>query len=260
MPEDVRTPEPGAEELRRAMVRKHIRGRGISHPRLLEAMERLPREPFLDEDSPEDAYADHEVEAAGRRLPTPYATALLLEWMDPAQGRRVLDVGGGPGYRAALAAAAGCEVFAVVREERAADRARAALDRVGIDERVRIRVDPQMEGWGEEAPFDRILLPGAGAEMPAWVQHQLAPDGQVLALAVRPASEVIHSDVPAVHIYEIRDGALHRAREPEEEATVDTEVTEEARPEEMGESPRPEDAAEAPRPRDARGMNPGAGG
>ena len=110
------------------------------------------------------------------------------------------------------------------------------------------------------ASLEETAWPGAGAEMPAWVQRQLAPEGRVLALAIRPASEVIHSDVPAVHIYEVRGGALHRAREPEAEPALETDVTEEARPEELGESPRPEDAAESPRPRDVRGMNPGARG
>ncbi len=166
--------------LRCAMVERQLRARGISDRRVLEVMGEIPRERFLTQPHQHEAYEDRPIPIGfGQTISQPYIVALMSQELDVRPEHRVLDVGAGSGYQTAILACLGREVFAVERITELADLAGLVLAELGFDN-VTLKTGDGTLGWGEHAPFDRIICGAAGPDVPeAWIE-QLADDGRIV--------------------------------------------------------------------------------
>lgn len=171
-------------ERRRRMVERDLRGRGIEHEAVLRAMETVPREAFLPPDMRHLAYEDRALPlSSGQTISQPYIVAAMTEALDPEPGDRVLEIGTGSGYQAAVLAEIVDEVWSVERLEELAEEAREILGRLGYDN-VRIRVGDGTRGWAEGVPYDGILVTAAAPETPPSLREQLSEDGGRLVIPV----------------------------------------------------------------------------
>jgi len=173
-------------ERRHAMVARQIAGRGIADERVLEAMRRVPREAFVSEALAEFAYEDTPLPiAAGQTISQPYIVALMIEAAEVAPGEKVLDVGTGSGYAAAVLGEIAERVCSVERHPQLAEEAARVLDELGYGN-IEVKLGDGTLGWPQEAPFDAILVAAGGPEVPRSLLDQLAPGGRL----VMPAGEV----------------------------------------------------------------------
>jgi protein-L-isoaspartate(D-aspartate) O-methyltransferase len=168
------------EILRRQMVDRQIARRGISDPRLLAAMREVPRERFVPEELRDHAYDDMPLPVeAGQTISQPYIVAAMIEAAAIGPGDRVLEVGVGSGYAAAIMSRVAAHVFAIDRHELLADLARERMALLGYDN-VSVRAGDGTEGWPEEAPFDAILVAAGGPVAPPPLLDQLAIGGRLI--------------------------------------------------------------------------------
>ena len=167
-----------------AMVQQQLRARDIEDPAVLAAMGKVPRHAFVPRGFRGEAYDDHPVPIGlGQTISQPYIVACMTQAIRPRPGMRVLEVGTGSGYQAAvLAEVAGPSgaVFSVEILEDLARRATATLAALGYGN-VRVRAGDGWEGWVEHAPYDAILLTAAPLEIPPPLLEQLAPGGVLVA-------------------------------------------------------------------------------
>jgi protein-L-isoaspartate(D-aspartate) O-methyltransferase len=190
------------------MVERQLRRRGITDERVLEAMGRVPRELFVDESERKSAYDDAPLGIGyGQTISQPYMVGLIAQNAAVRPGNRVLDVGSGSGYAAAVFAELGGEVDTIERIPELADRARAALGAAGYPD-VRVHVGDGSVGLAEEAPYDAIAVAAAAPGLPEALYGQLVPggrlvvpvgdaEGQRLLVAVRsPEGPAILRSVP----------------------------------------------------------------
>jgi protein-L-isoaspartate(D-aspartate) O-methyltransferase len=178
---------------RTEMVRKQIRGRGISDPRVLRAMLAVARHRFVPPRLVHAAYADRAL-PLGRQatISQPYVVArMTAELQLDRDGLRVLEVGTGSGYQAAVLAECGCEVFSVERIGALFQSAGRRLSELGYADRVRLRHGDGSLGWPEQAPFDRILITAAAAAVPDVLFRQAGEQGLLVAPVGSPAGQVI---------------------------------------------------------------------
>jgi protein-L-isoaspartate(D-aspartate) O-methyltransferase len=167
-----------AERLR--MVDSQIRARGVSDPRVLDAMESVPRHLFVPEGLRRGAYSDEPLPIGdGQTISQPYIVAYMTEALGLEGDERVLEVGTGSGYQAAVLARLAAEVFTVELIEGLAQKAQDILRSLGIGN-VRFRVGDGSKGWPEEAPFDGIIVTAAAARVPAALEAQLGPSGTMV--------------------------------------------------------------------------------
>lgn len=163
-----------------AWIDRQLRGRGIRDERVLAAMARVPRELFLPEEERGLAYEDSPVPLPfGQTVSQPYMVALMCEQLALTGGERVLDVGTGSGYAAAVLAELAAEVHTVERIPELAESARAALRAAGY-ERVRVHVGDGSLGLPEHAPFDGIAVAAAAREVPPALGVQLGERGRIV--------------------------------------------------------------------------------
>ena len=173
-----------AEE--RARLVKALQGEGyLRDPRVAEAMLRVPREHFLREER-DEAYRDTPLPiGSGQTISAPHMVAMMTEALDLGPGMRVLEVGTGSGYHAAVVAEVlgpSGKVFSVERVPELAERARASLASAGYPAgRVEVVVGDGSLGWPAEAPYDRAYVTCAAPSLPAAILGQLRPDGLLLA-------------------------------------------------------------------------------
>jgi protein-L-isoaspartate(D-aspartate) O-methyltransferase len=168
------------EAERRAMAADQLRARGIVDERVVEAMARVPRELFVDEKDAELAYADMPLRIGfGQTISQPYMVALMCQEADVDAGERVLDIGTGSGYQAAVLAAMGADVDSVERIPALAERARRNLERAGYDG-VAVHVRDGSVGLPEQAPFDAVTVAAAAPDVPWSLYEQLAPGGRLV--------------------------------------------------------------------------------
>ena len=168
-------------ERRRAMVERQLRGRGIADERVLDAMARVPRELFVSEELREYAYADAALPiGGGQTISQPFMVALICAQLALRGGERVLDVGTGSGYQAAVLAELAAEVHSVERLPELAERARENLDLAGCGERVHIHVGDGTLGVPEHAPFAAIAVAAAAPKPPHSLYAQLEPGGRLV--------------------------------------------------------------------------------
>jgi protein-L-isoaspartate(D-aspartate) O-methyltransferase len=165
---------------RERMVREQIAGRGIADPATLDAFRAVPREAFVDPTLAHQAYEDHPLPIpAGQTISQPYIVALMVEAAGVRRGDRVLEVGAGSGYAAAILGRIADAVIAIERHEELAQLADERMRRLGYDN-VRIVAGDGTHGWPGAAPYHAILVAAAGTEVPQALADQLAPGGRVV--------------------------------------------------------------------------------
>jgi len=180
---DGRVPAANDEERaaeRAAMVEQQIRARGVRDPRVLAALRAVPRQRFVPEDVAPLAYEDRPLPIGhGQTISQPYIVAYMTEAAAPQPGERVLEIGTGSGYQAAVLAEMVGELWTIEIVAPLAERARATLAACGY-ERVHVRTGDGYRGWPEEAPFDAILVTAAPDHVPQPLVDQLAPGGRLV--------------------------------------------------------------------------------
>ena len=168
------------EQRREKMIEHQIAARGIEDPRVIEAMRAVPREQFVPERLAEFAYEDSPLPIeAGQTISQPYIVALMIEAADIQPDDRVLEIGVGSGYAAAVMSRIGRRVHAIDRHPELTDLARERMARLGYDNVV-IRTADGTRGWPENAPFDVILVAAGGPEVPQPLCDQLALGGRLV--------------------------------------------------------------------------------
>jgi protein-L-isoaspartate(D-aspartate) O-methyltransferase len=162
------------------MVAEQLEARGIRDPRVLEAMAKVPREAFTDPDERRRAYEDVPVRIGyGQTISQPYMVAVIAEVAAVRPGDRVLDVGTGSGYQAAVLDELGAEVYTIERIPELAERAREKLDAAGYG-RVTVLVGDGSLGLRDVAPFDAITVAAAAPEPPPALYDQLVVGGRLV--------------------------------------------------------------------------------
>jgi protein-L-isoaspartate(D-aspartate) O-methyltransferase len=166
-----------AERLR--MVDDQLRARDIVNERVLEAMERVPRELFVPAEGREKAYADAALPIGhGQTISQPYMVARICEVLGLTGRERVLDVGTGSGYQAAVLAELAADVHTIERIPELAEQARENLSAAGY-ERVQVHIGDGSVGLPEQAPFDAIAVAAAAPDLPQRLYDQLEPRGRL---------------------------------------------------------------------------------
>lgn len=172
--------EPAARsDEREHMVQTQLEARGITDARVLAAMRSVPRHEFVLPELAEDAYLDGPLPIGyGVTISQPYIVALMTELARVEPGQRVLDVGSGSGYQAAVLAAMGAEVYGLEIIEPLATAAAERLQRLGY--RVTLAVGDGWSGWPEHAPYDAIVVAAAPMVVPSSLTDQLAEGGRLV--------------------------------------------------------------------------------
>lgn len=180
-------------ELKR-MVDEQLRSseRGIRDKRVLTVMESLDRAEFIDPAQRPEAYDDGPLPiACGQTISQPYIVALMTEALDLQPGERVLEIGTGSGYQAAVLAQLGCRVFSVERIPQLAARARETFTRLGLDT-IQVRLGDGHLGWPEAAPFDAVIVTCCAEAIPGPLIEQLRDGGRmVIPLGSREQGQVL---------------------------------------------------------------------
>jgi protein-L-isoaspartate(D-aspartate) O-methyltransferase len=191
----------GAEDERRRMVEDQLRARGIHDERVLNAMSSIPREHFIDPDHRRWAYADEAVPIeAGQTISQPWIVARMTELLAPRIGERILELGTGSGYQAAILAAMGVHVTSLERHASLAEQARTRIASLDLPGTVTIRTTDGSLGDPAGAPWDGIIVTAAAPSIPTELRDQLADGGrlvipigprdhQVLTLVVRHGND-----------------------------------------------------------------------
>lgn len=212
-----------AADVERMEFQLALRRRGIGDRAVLRAMDEVPRERFVAAAQGESAYADQALPiACGQTISQPYVVAYMTEQLAPAPDSRVLEIGTGSGYQAAVLSRIVREVVSIERYRTLADAARERLGALGYGN-VIVRADDGMAGAPDLAPFDRIIVTAAAETVPDALLAQLAAGGKMVLplgprsgpqriakLTKQPDGEVAHEDLLAVRFVPLLPG---RARE-----------------------------------------------
>ncbi|MFH1753452.1 MAG: protein-L-isoaspartate(D-aspartate) O-methyltransferase [Candidatus Omnitrophota bacterium] len=168
------------DALRDRMVREQLLGRGITSSRVLRAFEKVERHEFVPANMRDTAYADHPLPIGdGQTISQPYMVALMTEQLELKGDEKVLEVGTGSGYQAAILAELATEVYSVERFPILADKAEEALKRLGYSN-VRINIGDGTLGWKEHEPFDRIIVTAGAPRVPDSLISQLGDPGRLV--------------------------------------------------------------------------------
>jgi len=173
-----------ASEARARMVATQLRARDIHDERVLAAMATVPREAFVPEHERAAAYADNPLPiGGGQTISQPYIVARMTELLGVTSGDRVLEVGTGSGYQAAVLAELGCRVTSIERDAELAASARTRLAALGYGERVDVRAGDGSLGVPEDAPWDGIIVAAGAPGIPMTLREQLG-EGSRLVIPV----------------------------------------------------------------------------
>ncbi len=175
---------PGAPDpmlpRRLAMVQDQLLREGVADPRVLEAMREVPRHLFVPEEHRARAYQPYPLPIGeGQTISQPYVVGFMTEMLRLGPGDKVLEVGTGSGYQAAVASLLAREVYTVEIFESLAASARERLRRLGYAN-VHVRQGDGYDGWSEQAPFDAIIVTCAGGHLPPPLLAQLKPGGRMV--------------------------------------------------------------------------------
>jgi len=172
---------PDRSDERRLMVEQQLRSRDVADERVLAAMERVPRDVFVPEEYRDRAYADAALPiGSGQTISQPYMVARICEALSLNGSERVLDVGTGSGYQAAVLAELAGEVHTIERLPELADLARRRLEEAGYGGRVQVHVGDGTLGLPEHAPFGAIAVAAAAPELPPSLYDQLEARGRLV--------------------------------------------------------------------------------
>jgi protein-L-isoaspartate(D-aspartate) O-methyltransferase len=165
---------------RQLMVQQQLVTRGINDPRVLGAMAKVPREEFVTPESRAESYEDGPLPIGyGQTISQPYIVAFMTEQLRPKPSDRVLEVGTGSGYQAAILAELVSEVYSIEIVEPLAKNAETILQRLGY-KNVQVKIGDGYKGWPETAPFDAIIVTCAPDKVPQPLVDQLKDDGRMV--------------------------------------------------------------------------------
>lgn len=168
------------ESERKAMVEKQIRRRGIDDPRVLNAFLKVPRHVFVPDHLQQDAYRDCPLPiGSGQTISQPYMVATMTAAASIKQGDRVLEIGTGSGYQAAILAELAGQVYSVERHRNLSHAARVVLDTLGYTN-IHLKLGDGTLGWENESPFSAILVTAGAPHIPEPLVEQLAIGGKLV--------------------------------------------------------------------------------
>jgi protein-L-isoaspartate(D-aspartate) O-methyltransferase len=189
--EDPRPAEDPYRARRLAMVADQIEARGVTDRRVLEAMRRVPRHLFVPTSAQSEAYRDGPLAIGHRQtISQPYIVALMTELVRPAPGMKVLEVGTGSGYQAAVLAEIVEHVFTIEIVPELGEQAARRLEEQG-HANVHTRIGDGFDGWPEEAPFDAVVVTAAPEQIPQPLLDQLAPGGRLVIPVGRYSQDLV---------------------------------------------------------------------
>ncbi len=166
---------------REAMVREQIEARGVRDQRVLEAMRAVPRHLFVARGTESQAYRDHPLPIGeGQTISQPYIVGFMTELLDVEPTHKVLEIGTGSGYQAAVLARLVGKVYTIEIVPALGEQAQKRLPALGY-KNVEVRIGNGYLGWPEQAPFDRIILTAAPPKVPQALINQLKPGGKLVA-------------------------------------------------------------------------------
>lgn len=177
--------------LRKRMVEEQLIPRGIKNKRVLDAFYKVERHKFIPESLRSSAYADFPVSIGeGQTISQPYIVALMTECLELSGQEKVLEIGTGSGYQAAILAELAREVYTIERFLGLAKKAQAILDELGYTN-IKIKVGDGTLGWEEVAPFERIIITAASPHLPLPLVAQLKDNGKLISPLGESFSQVL---------------------------------------------------------------------
>jgi len=180
--------DPRLQDARQRLVQRHIQGQGISDPGVLAAMRTVPRHRFVPPELLSQAYADRPLPIGeGQTISQPYVVALMTESLRLGKADRVLEIGTGSGYQAAILACIVQEVYTIEIKEKLYQRARDVLRSLNFSN-IRTRAGDGYFGWQEAAPFDAIMITAAVDHVPPPLIQQLRDGGRLILPLGNPFS------------------------------------------------------------------------
>lgn len=190
------------ETQRQRMIEKHLIRRGMKDKAVLQAMTEVPREAFLPPSMRDVAYEDAPLPIGeGQTISQPYIVAIMTELLELADGDRVLEVGTGSGYAAAVLSRVAGTVYTVERHASLARGAQAVFDRLGYAN-IHVRQGDGSLGWPEKSPFEAIVVTAGAQEIPGTLMAQLALGGRmVIPVGPREVQELIRIRRTGEHDY-----------------------------------------------------------
>ena len=180
------------ERLRERMVRTQIENRGIKAPAVLKAMRKVERHRFVPKSYASRAYDDHPLPIGqGQTISQPYIVALMTEVLNLKESDKVLEIGTGSGYQAAILGELCDSIYTIEIVEVLGKRAANLLNTLGYDN-IEVKVGDGYKGWPEHAPFDAIIVTCSPTQVPQPLQDQLAEGGHmVIPVGKRDAQELV---------------------------------------------------------------------
>jgi protein-L-isoaspartate(D-aspartate) O-methyltransferase len=165
---------------KQVMIEIHLKGRGITNASALWAMQSVPREKFVDKPFTGNAYDDNPLPiGSGQTISQPYIVALMTQELNPKETDKVLEVGTGSGYQAAVLSRVVSHVYTIEIVKPLADGAASRFKNLGYDN-VTVRHGDGYAGWKEHAPFDKIIVTAAAERVPKPLEEQLAEGGRII--------------------------------------------------------------------------------
>jgi protein-L-isoaspartate(D-aspartate) O-methyltransferase len=173
-------PQGERENERDIMIRQQIEARGITHEPTIDAMRKVQRHMLVPDNQKQNAYSDSPLPIGyGQTISQPYIVAYMTEAMQPKKGQKVLEVGTGSGYQAAVLAEIVDEVYTIEIVEPLGKRARRDLENLGY-KNIYVKIGDGYEGWEEHAPFDAIIVTAAVESIPPALIAQLKNGGRMI--------------------------------------------------------------------------------